>query len=205
MVACQPAPVVHPGFEPLAAPLPASAVPLRFIPRATSTMLAMPHVAPESPVASRVVAAPPAATDGPPPREWSSSPIVYTKRHRHPTPSAPVGPASTMPDRCPPTAVPVTPPVNPHRMVTQVKVGFRVLPDHLILAASMSPSTLSLVRAALADPNWCAAMEDEYGAPMSNGTWKLLSRPRGSNIVNGKWVFTHKLHADGSFDRYKVR
>jgi hypothetical protein len=39
------------------------------------------------------------------PCEWSSSPIVYTKR-----------PASTTPDRRPSTAVPVTPPVNPHRM-----------------------------------------------------------------------------------------
>jgi hypothetical protein len=47
------------------------------------------------------------------PREWSSSLIVYTKRPRQPTP---MGPASTMPDRRPPTVVPVTPPVNPHRM-----------------------------------------------------------------------------------------
>jgi hypothetical protein len=32
-----------------------------------------------------------------------------------------------------------------------------------------------------------------------------FSRPHGSNVVTGKWVFTHKLHADGSFDRYKAR
>jgi hypothetical protein len=48
-------------------------------------------------------------------------------------------------------------------------------------------------------------MEDEYGALMSNGTWELVARPRGSNVVTGKWVFTHKLRADGSFDRYKAR
>jgi hypothetical protein len=48
-------------------------------------------------------------------------------------------------------------------------------------------------------------MEDEYGALMSNGTWELVSRPRGSNVVIGKWIFTHKLHVDGSFDRYKAR
>jgi hypothetical protein len=48
-------------------------------------------------------------------------------------------------------------------------------------------------------------MEDEYGALMSNGTWELVSRPRGSNVVTGKWIFTHKLRADGSFDRYKAR
>jgi hypothetical protein len=47
-------------------------------------------------------------------------------------------------------------------------------------------------------------MEDEYGALMSNETWELVSRPLGSNVVTGKWVFMHKLHADGSFDRYKA-
>jgi hypothetical protein len=60
------------------------------------------------------------------------------------------------------------------------------------------------VLAALADPNWRATMEDEYGALMSNGTCDLISLPQGSNIVTDKWVFTHKFHADGAFDRYKA-
>jgi hypothetical protein len=104
--------------------------------------------------------------------------------------------------------VPITPPENPHRMVTWAKDGFRVLPDQLILATTTTSPTLSLipssVRAALTDPNWRAAMEDEYGALMSNGTWDLVPRPQGSNIVTGKWVFTHKFRADGTFDRYKA-
>jgi hypothetical protein len=94
-------------------------------------------------------------------------------------------------------------------MVTRAKVGFRVLPDRLVLTASTSPSTPSpiptSVRAALANPNWRAAMEDEYGALMSNGAWVLVARPRGSNVITGMWVFMHKLRADGSFDRYKAR
>jgi hypothetical protein len=45
----------------------------------------------------------------------------------------------------------------------------------------------------------------EYGALMSNGTWELVFWPRGSNVITGKSIFTHKLHADGSFDRYKAR
>jgi hypothetical protein len=120
-----------------------------------------------------------------------------------------MSPASTPPDRQPPTVVTVTPPVNPHRMVTRAKAGFRVLPDCKVLTASTSPSTLSpiptSVRVVLADPNWHAAMEDEYRALMSNGTWELIARPRGSNVVTSKWVFTHKLCANGSFDRYKAR
>jgi hypothetical protein len=166
--ACQPVPVVPPGFEPLVAPLPTPAVPLRFLPRAASTTLVVPHVAQSSPaapgaatptpVAPRTASAPHAATDGPPPREWSSSPIVYAKRPRQPALTAPMGPASTSLDRRPPTAVHVTPVVNPHWMLTRAKAGFRVLPDRLVLAASSSPSTPSpiptFVRAALADPSW---------------------------------------------------
>jgi elongation factor P hydroxylase len=83
-----------------------------------------------------------------------------------------------------------------------------VLPGRLILTAtttSLTPSPIpSSVRTALADPNWRAAMEDEYGALMSNGTWNLVPRPQGSNIVTDKWVFTHKFHVDGTFDHYKA-
>jgi hypothetical protein len=32
----------------------------------------------------------------------------------------------------------------------------------------------------------------------------LIPRPQDSNVVTGKWVFTHKLCADWILDRYKV-
>jgi hypothetical protein len=77
--ACQPALVIPSGFEPLVAPLPAPAVPPRFVPRVASTTPVAPHVAPTSPTAPRATtptsaapraaAAPPATTDGPPPHE----------------------------------------------------------------------------------------------------------------------------------------
>jgi hypothetical protein len=104
--------------------------------------------------------------------------------------------------------VPVKHPENTHWMITRGKTCFRVVPDRLILTATSSPTSSPIptsAYAALADPNWHAAMEDEYGALMSNGTWKLVPRPQGSNVVTGKWVFTHKLRADGAFDRYKAR
>jgi hypothetical protein len=66
--------------------------------------------------------------------------------------------------------------------------------DRLVLTVATSsptPSPIpSFARAALIDPHWRAAMEEEYGALISN--------------VTGKWVFTHKLRADGTLDRYKV-
>jgi hypothetical protein len=74
--------------------------------------------------------------------------------------------------------VPVTPLDNPHRMITRSKTGFRVVPDRLVLTAatpSPTPSPIpSYARAALADPHWRVAMEEEYGALISNGTWELI-------------------------------
>jgi hypothetical protein len=106
-------------------------------------------------------------------------------------------------------AVPVTPPVNPHRMVTHAKAGFRMPREPLVLTAMTTtvPPFLILtsVHAALADPNWHVAMEEEYGALLSNGTWDLVLRPHGSNVVTDKWGFTHKSLSDGTFDRYKAR
>jgi hypothetical protein len=33
----------------------------------------------------------------------------------------------------------------------------------------------------------------------------LVPRPPGSNVVTGKWIWTHKRRADGTFERYKAR
>jgi hypothetical protein len=66
-----------------------------------------------------------------------------------------------------------------------------VLPDRLILTATTTSPTpspiLSSVHAALADPNWRVAIEDEYEALMSNGTWDLVPRPQAptSSLANG--------------------
>jgi hypothetical protein len=104
--------------------------------------------------------------------------------------------------------VPVTPPDNSHQMITRGKTGFRMLPDRLELTAAISSSTPSPIpssaRAALADHHWRAAMEEEYGALISNVTWELVPRPQSSNVGIGKWVFTHKPRADGTLDRYKA-
>lgn len=111
---------------------------------------------------------------------------------------APPVPAGTM-------AVPAAPPASPvpasalvvlaitnrHDMTTRGKHGFLFL-------ALFKGVTLSLVprsyRAALADPNWRAAMEKEYSALIANNTWDLIPRSSGSNIVIGKWVFKHKFN-----------
>jgi hypothetical protein len=95
----------------------------------------------------------------------------------------------------------VTAPLNPHRMVTHAKAGFRIPQDPLILTAtttSTSPSPISTsVHAAFADPIWRTAMEEEYGTLMRNGTWELVPRPP----TNG-YSRTNLSHR--TFNRYKA-
>jgi hypothetical protein len=48
-------------------------------------------------------------------------------------------------------------------------------------------------------------MQAEFDALIANDTWCLVPRPPGVNQVTGKWIYRHKLLADGSLDRYKAR
>lgn len=61
------------------------------------------------------------------------------------------------------------------------------------------------VRAALRDPAWFAAMQDEFQALQDNGTWELVPRPPGAHVITGKWIFKNKFHADGRLERRKAR
>jgi hypothetical protein len=109
---------------------------------------------------------------GPPPREWSASSTVYTRCTAPTATTAPEpAPAPTLaplplPQRplgSEAAVLPVTPPVNPHRMVTRAKDGFQMATKPFTFTA-LPPSPIpSSVCAALTDPNWRAAMEDEYG------------------------------------------
>jgi hypothetical protein len=99
-------------------------------------------------------------------------------------------------------------PRSTHPMVTRRAVGVTKPVDHLQLPAATAHPTLSpipsSVRSVLANPHWCRAME-QYEALLSNSTWDLIHRPPGANVITGKWIFKHKLKADGSLDRYKAR
>jgi histone deacetylase 1/2 len=60
-------------------------------------------------------------------------------------------------------------------------------------------------QAALGIPHWRAAMDLEIKALRDNGTWQLVSPRSGLNVIDSKWVFKVKRHADGSIERYKAR
>ena len=90
-------------------------------------------------------------------------------------------------------------------MLTRAKTGVvQPKPIFDLHVEGLSPLP-KMYRGALKDPNWHAAMIDEYSALLSNNTWDLVDPPRNANIVTGKWIFRHKLKSDGSLDRYKAR
>jgi hypothetical protein len=63
-------------------------------------------------------------------------------------------------------------------------------------------------REAMASANWEAwsqAEKDELDTLMANGTWYLVDREKGQNLIDARWVYKHKLKKDGSHDRYKAR
>jgi hypothetical protein len=101
----------------------------------------------------------------------SGGPGAALSREKGTTPPSPL-PHPSVGDQG--VVVPVTPPDNPHRMITRGKTGFRVVPDRLVLTAETSSPTPSPIpssaRVALADPHRRAAMEEEYEALINNGT-----------------------------------
>jgi histone deacetylase 1/2 len=48
-------------------------------------------------------------------------------------------------------------------------------------------------------------MSDEFAALQQTGTWTLVPRPPGVNIVGSKWIFKTKHRPDGSIDKHKAR
>jgi hypothetical protein len=48
-------------------------------------------------------------------------------------------------------------------------------------------------------------MADEYKALNDNGTWRLVPRPPGANVVTGKWIYKHKFHSNGSLAPHKAQ
>jgi hypothetical protein len=47
-------------------------------------------------------------------------------------------------------------------------------------------------------------MDVEYHALVKNNTWHLVPRREAKNVIDSKWVYKIKRHADGSIDRYKA-
>jgi len=53
--------------------------------------------------------------------------------------------------------------------------------------------------------HWKNAMDEEFNSLVKNQTWQLVPRPKGRNVITGKWVYKIKRGADGNIERYKAR
>ena len=63
------------------------------------------------------------------------------------------------------------------------------------------------VKDALQNPErlqWQTTMQAEIDALEKNGTWSLVPRPNGKNIISYKWVLTKKFDSNGKLDRLKT-
>ncbi|CAI7847330.1 unnamed protein product [Closterium sp. NIES-54] len=72
-------------------------------------------------------------------------------------------------------------------------------PEHRWDIATMT------VKEALASWKGKAAMEEEIRSLIGMGTWELVKRPRGVNIMKNRWVLTTKYRPDDSVEREKAR
>ncbi|KAK1670275.1 hypothetical protein QYE76_058434 [Lolium multiflorum] len=166
-----------------------------------------PTASPGSPAASL---GSPAASPGPAHQE--ASPMHNSCSSRAPADdeaasgAASATSSSTTASSRSPSPAPVVP---ARQIITRRQAGKIIGPRPCLnlnvdIAGAPSPIPKS-VRGALKDPNWLAAMTDEYGALLANDTWDLVLPPANANVVTSKWVFRHKLKPDGSLDRYKAR
>ena len=52
---------------------------------------------------------------------------------------------------------------------------------------------------------WKEAIKSEVDSIMPNHIWELVDLPPGCKPLGSRWIFTKKMKAHGSIDKYKAR
>jgi transposase InsO family protein len=151
------------------------------------------------------------------PMSMTTSPVsqVHTTGSAHGTAPVPTAPTTTSSRRCG-TATSIVHPVavthdegHTHTMVTRGSAGVILKSANRLNLSATTSSVISPIPtdycSALANHHWGAAMHNKFQVLLNKGTWTLVSRPAGANVVSGKWVFKHKFHSDDTLSRYKAR
>ncbi|XP_068304241.1 uncharacterized protein [Pyrus communis] len=80
-----------------------------------------------------------------------------------------------------------------------VSGGFSFLAD---ITNCEEPRTF---KAASLKPEWQIAMQEEFNALKTQGTWILVPPPSNWSVIGSKWVYKVKKNPDGSISRFKAR
>ncbi|KAK1631991.1 hypothetical protein QYE76_006306 [Lolium multiflorum] len=133
----------------------------------------------------------------------------------HGPPAPPVSGQPTSPPAAPSAATssadPTDATVSQHAMITRHRDQTRREKEYTDGTVRYDPrrraffAAPSSHREALLEPAWHSAMADEFSALRKTGTWILVPRPPGVNIVGSKWIFKTKHRPDGSIDKHKAR
>ncbi|XP_071674374.1 uncharacterized protein [Lolium perenne] len=202
-LATRPLSPARPPSPPVGGPPPVS-------PRPGSPSASPPPTGPEPPCASPCASPTPSAqaglsSPGPPP----ASPACSAPQ---PDAGSPASAASSSPsssDALPPP--PVTAALRPHtrsgihRPKTRTDGTVAWIAACLAQAQSDPTAEPRHYQAAMSIPHWRASMDLEFQALRQNGTWQLVPPRSGVNVIDSKWIFKVKKHADGSIERYKAR
>ncbi|EPZ36131.1 hypothetical protein O9G_005796 [Rozella allomycis CSF55] len=74
-----------------------------------------------------------------------------------------------------------------------------------LLVIEDDPQTFSEAINSDLENEWRKAMQAEYNALMSNGTWELMELPPDRKAIGSKWVFKTKYNERGEVEKYKAR
>lgn len=78
-------------------------------------------------------------------------------------------------------------------------------PDFLTYMLEVEPQNYSQAVNSTDSPLWKEAIRSEIDSIMQNHTWELVDLPLGTKPLSSKWIFTRKMKADGTIDKYKAR
>jgi len=72
-------------------------------------------------------------------------------------------------------------------------------------AIGLEPRSVEEARKCPDWPKWEEAVNAELGQLDAMGTWEVVDKPAGVNVVGSKWVFKVKKDATGNIERYKAQ
>ncbi|KAK7245636.1 hypothetical protein RIF29_40484 [Crotalaria pallida] len=119
--------------------------------------------------------------------------VVYTRR------------PSSLPLPDPePTSTPAPPDLRRSNRVSRPPDRYN--PCHKSYVADLTSMSIpSSYSQAVGHACWQRAMQEELHALQENQTWDIVQCPPDKEILGCKWVYSVKLHSDGTLDRYKAR